>query len=57
MGLVFRFFLANHSDSEFFLVAYALLSQDGCQQGFWGVLGHMVSHFDLSQNFQLVVAY
>ena len=30
MGLVFRWSLANHSNSESFLVAYALLSQDGC---------------------------
>ena len=32
MGLVSRLFLANHSDSESFLVAHALLSQDGCQR-------------------------
>ena len=30
MGLVSGLFLANHSDSESFLVAHALLSQDGC---------------------------
>ena len=30
MGLVSRWSLANHSDSESFLVAHALLSQDGC---------------------------
>ena len=30
MGLVSRLSLANHSDSESFLVAHALLSQDGC---------------------------
>ena len=50
MGLVFRFFLASHSDSESFLVAHALLSQDGCQrEGLWEVVGHVVSPFDLSQ--------
>ena len=45
-----RLSLANHSDSESFLVAHALLSQDGRQrEGFWEVLGHIVSLFDLSQ--------
>jgi len=47
MGFVSRLSLANHSES--FLVAHALLSQDGCQQGgFWEVVGHVVSPFDLS---------
>ena len=50
MGLVSGLSLANHSDSESFLVVHALFSQDGCQrEGFWEVVGHMVSHFDLSQ--------
>ena len=31
MGLVSVFSLANHSDSEIFLVVHALFSQDGCQ--------------------------
>ena len=49
MGLVSRLFLANHSDSESFLVVLALFSQDGCQRlGFWEVVGHVVSLFDLS---------
>ena len=49
MGLVFRLSLANHSDSESFLVVHALFSQDGCQrEGFWEVVRH-VSPFDLSQ--------
>ena len=30
MGLVSRWPLANHSNSESFLVAHASLSQDGC---------------------------
>ena len=30
MGLVSRWSLANHSNSESFLVVHALLSQDGC---------------------------
>ena len=49
MGLVSRWSLANHSDSESFLVPHALLSKDGCsQEGFWEVGGHVVSPFDLS---------
>ena len=31
MELVSGLSLGNHSDSEFFLVAHALLNQDGCQ--------------------------
>ena len=47
MGLVSRWSLANHSDLESFLVGHASLSQDGCQrEGFWEVIGHMVSPFD-----------
>ena len=50
MGLVSRLSLANHSDSESFLEADALLNRDGCQrEGFWEVVGHTVSPFDLSQ--------
>ena len=30
MALVSRLSLANHSDSEFFLVVHVLFSQDGC---------------------------
>ena len=49
MGLVSRLSLANYSDSEPFLVVHALFSQDGCQrEGFWEVVGHVVSPFDLS---------
>ena len=49
MGLVSGWSLANHSNSESFLVAHTSLSQDGCQQeGYWEVVGHMVSPFDLS---------
>ena len=52
MGLVSRLSLANHSDSESFLVVPALFSQDGCQrEGFWEVVGHVVSPFDLSRTF------
>ena len=43
MGLVSGLSLANHSDSESFLVAHTLLSQDSCQQGFWEVVGYVVS--------------
>ena len=49
MGLASRLSLANHSDSESFLVVHTLFSQDGCQRGFWEVVGHVVSPFDLSQ--------
>ena len=52
MGLVpheLRLSLTNHSDSESFLVVPALLSQDGCQRGFWEVVGHVISSFDLFQ--------
>ena len=49
MGLVSGLSLASHSDSEAFLVVHALFSQDGCQsEGFWEVVGHVVSHSDLS---------
>ena len=49
MGLVFGLSLANHSDSESFLVVHALFSQDGCQrEGFWEVVGHVAPPFDLS---------
>ena len=49
MALVSRLSLANHSESESFLVAHASLSQDGCQwEGFREVVRHVVSPFDLS---------
>ena len=51
MGLVSGLSLANHSDSETFLVVHALFSQDGCQRGFWEVVGQVVSPFDLSRTF------
>ena len=48
MGLVSGLSLANHSDSESFLVVHALFSQDGCQrEGFWEVVRPVVSPFDL----------
>ena len=50
MGLVSRLSLANHSDPESFLVVHTLFSQDGCQrEGFWEVVRHVVSPFDLSR--------
>ena len=49
MGLVSGWSLTNHSDLESFLVEQALFSQDGCQRGFWEVVGYVVSPFDLSQ--------
>ena len=50
MVLVSGWSLANHSNSESFLVAHASLSQDGREpEGFWEVDGHAVSPFHLSQ--------
>ena len=49
MGLVYGLSLANRFDSESFLVVHALFSQDGGQRGFWEVVGHVVSPFDLSR--------
>ena len=50
IGLVSWLSLANHSDSQSFLVVHALFSQDGCQrEGFWEVVGQVVSPFDLSR--------
>ena len=48
MGVVSGWSLANCSDSESFLVVHALFSQDGCKRGFWEVVRHVVSPFDLS---------
>ena len=49
MGLVSRLSLANHSDSESFRGVYALFSKDGCwRKGFWEMVGHVMSPFDLS---------
>ena len=49
MGLVSGLSLASHSDSGSFLVAHALLSQDGCQRGgFWQMEGHVASPLALS---------
>ena len=51
MGFISGLSLANHSDSESFLVVHALFSQDGCQrEGFWEVVGHVLSPFDLSRS-------
>ena len=51
-GLVSGLSLANHSDSESFLVAHTSLNQDGCQrEGFWEVVGYVVSPFDFFQTF------
>ena len=50
VGLVSWLSLANHSDSESFLVVKALFSQDGCQtEGFWEMVGHVLSPFNLSR--------
>ena len=58
MGLVFGLSLANHSDSESFLVVRTLFSQDGCQrEGFWEVIGQVVSPLAYPELFWLVEAY
>ena len=50
VGFISWLSLANCSDSESFLVVHTLLSSDRCQQeGFWEVIGHVASPFDLSQ--------
>ena len=49
MGLVSGLSLANHSDSEPFLMVQALFSQGECRrEGFREVVGQVVSPFDLS---------
>ena len=50
MGLVSGLSLASYSVSESFLVVHTLLSQDGFQQGFWEVVGHVASPFELFLN-------
>ena len=52
-GISFQVALANHSNSESFLVAHASLRQDGFRE----VDGQAVSPLDLSELFQLAVAY
>ena len=50
MGLVSGLSVANHSDSESFLVVHAFFRPDVCQrEGFWEVGGHAMSPLDLSQ--------
>ena len=54
MGLVSGLSLAHHSDSESFLVVHVLFSQYGCQrEGFWEVVGHVVSPFGLSRTLRV----
>ena len=58
MGLVSGLSLANQSDSESFLVVYALFSQNGYQrEGFWEVVGHVVSLLTFPELSLLVGAY
>ena len=48
-GISFRVVFSQPSDSESFLVLHVLFSRDGYQrEGFWEVVGHAVSPFDLS---------
>ena len=49
-GIRFWVVFSQSSDSESFLVVQALFSQDGrWREGFWEVVRHVVSPFDLSQ--------
>ena len=58
MGLVSGLSLANHSDSESFLVVHALFSQDRCQRGgFWEVGGLGCLLLTFPELFWLVEAY
>ena len=58
MGLVSGLSVASHSDSESFLVAHALFSQDGCQrERFWEVVRLVCLLLPFPELFQLVVAY
>ena len=48
-GISFQVVFSQSSDSESFLVVHTLFSQDRCQrEGFWEVVGYVVSPFDLS---------
>ena len=58
MALVSGLSLANHSDSESFLVVHTLFSQDGCREkdsGRWLDMYCLLLTFP--ELFQLVVAY
>ena len=58
MRLVSGLSVANHSDSGFFLVVHALLSQDACQRGgFWEVVEHVASPLTFPKLLRLVVAF
>ena len=58
MGLVAGLSLANHSDSEPFLVVHALFNQDGCQkEGFWEVGRQVMSLLTFPKFFWLVEDY
>ena len=58
MGLVSGLSLANHFDSEFFLVVYTLFSQDGWQrEGFWEVGERWCLLLTFLKLFWLVEAY
>ena len=47
-GVSFQVVFSQSSDSESFLVVCTLFNQYGClREGFWEVVGHVVSPFDL----------
>ena len=47
-GISFWVVFSSHSDSESFMVVPTLFSHDGYHWGFWEMVGHVVSPFDLS---------
>ena len=48
-GISFWVVFSQWSDSESFLVVHTLLNQDECQwEGFWELVGRVVSPFDIS---------
>ena len=54
MELVSGLSLANHSDLGSFLEVLASLNQDGFQrEGFWEMVGHVLSPSDLSRTLQV----
>ena len=55
-GFVSGLSLANHSDSESFLVMLTLFNQDGCQRA-GSISGTWLDMWCLLLTFQLVVAY
>ena len=54
LGLVSRLSLANHPDSRFLPGGACLVQPRWMREGFWEVVGHVVSPFDLSRTLAVV---